>query len=274
MRCAHRIILFFVMSAAVVSFAGDVQVSCSTGLRIYLDDRLMGTSNSMEDGLFLDSVPTGEHTIRVEKDGFLPKNIRIEVSDHPIEVRVGTLSPQPFAQYTKKAEPEEVHQLFGHLVVTSAPQNCVVELDGEAEPKEIPQLSIGRISAGEHKISFSKPGYETVSGVITIPAGAEVTVRGNLIEGKLETIHVGRGSLKISSNPKRCTIHFRGKREDKILQYHNLTQIPAGEYPIVFEIRGRELKTTVLVRDEMRTVLEVSFVKGEEPFTVSYVPYS
>ena len=110
MKCAFRIILFFVMSAAAVSFGGDIQVSCSAGLRIYLDDKLMGTANAMEDGLFLANVPVGAHTIRVEKDGFLPKNIRIEVSDRPVEVRVGNLSPAPFAQYQKKAEPEEVNQ--------------------------------------------------------------------------------------------------------------------------------------------------------------------
>ena len=272
MKCAFRIILFFVMSAAAVSFGGDIQVSCSAGLRIYLDDKLMGTANAMEDGLFLANVPVGAHTIRVEKDGFLPKNIRIEVSDRPVEVRVGTLAPQPYAQHQKKAEPEEVNQLFGELVITSAPQNCVIEFDGTSEVKEIAELSIGRVISGKHTISFSKPGYETITREINIHPGAEVTVRGDLINGKIETLYEGRGSLQVTSTPSRCKIRFRGKLEDKIHPKFNLTQIPAGEYPIVFEIRGRKISRELLIRDGQRAVIRVSFVKGEEPFSVSYVP--
>ncbi len=272
MKCAHRIFLFFVMSAAAVSFAGDIQVSCSTGLRVYLDDKLMGTSNAREDGLFLSALPAGAHTILVEKDGFLPRNIRIEVSDYPVEIRVGNLSPQPFAQYQKKAEPEEVKQLFGNLTITSAPQNCVIELDGESETKEIPRLSIGRIISGKHTISFSKPGYETITREVNIHPGAEVTVRGDLFAGKIEILYEGRGSLQVISNPQRCTIRFRGKMEDKIHPTFNLTHIPAGEYPIVFEIRGRKLSRNVLIMDGQRAVITVSFVKGNEPFSVSYVP--
>ncbi len=272
MKIAYRVILFFVVSAAAVSFAGDIQVTCSEGLSIYLDDKLMGTSNAHEDGLFLFAVPSGEHMIRVEKDGFMPKNIRIEVSDRPIEVRVGNLSPAPFAQYKKTAEPEVVKQLYGELVITSAPQNCVIELDGESEAKEIAELEIGRVTSGKHTISFSKPGYETITREITIHPGTEVTVRGNLFEGKIETLYEGRGSLRVISHPSRCKIGFRGKLEDKIHPTFNLTHIPAGEYPIVFEISGRKVSRMVLIKDGQRAVVEVNFIKGEKPFTVSYVP--
>jgi hypothetical protein len=272
MKFKHWSLFCLLLTVAVVSSAGDIQVSCQPDLQIYLDGKFKGTSNAMEDGLFLANVPPGAHTIRVEKEGFQPKNIRIEVSDHPVEIRVGKLSPQPFAQYQKTAEPEEVKQLFGELNVTSAPQNCVVEIDGESEPKEIPQLSIGRIAAGKHTISFSKPGYETITGVFAVHPGAEVTVRGDLFAGKIETLYEGRGSLQVFSNPQRCKIRFRGKVEDKIHPNFNLTQIPAGEYPIVVEIKGRSLSRNVLIMDGQRAVVTVNFVKGEEPFSVSYVP--
>jgi hypothetical protein len=272
MKFTHWIFFCLLMSVAVVSSAGDIQISCEPGFQIYLDDKFKGTSNALEDGLFLASVPPGAHTIRVEKEGFQPKNIRIEVSDRPVEVRVGKLSRRPFAQYQRKAEPEEVKQLFGELIVTSAPQNCVVEIDGESEPKEIPQLSIGRIAAGKHTISFSKPGFETISGEIDVYPGAEITVRGDLFAGKIETVVEGRGSLQVFSNPQRCKIRFRGKIEDKIHPKFNLTQIPAGEYPIVIEIKGRSVSRNVLIMDGQRAVVTVSFVKGEEPFSVSYVP--
>jgi len=262
----------FVMTVAAVSFAADIQVSSSPGLRIYLDGKFMGTSSAREDGLFLTNVPIGAHTIRVEKDGFVPQNIQIEVSDYPMEVRVGQLSPEPEIRYKTKAEPDPVKQLFGNLVVTSAPQNCVVELDGTSETKDTPQLSIGRIVAGEHTISFSKPGYESITDVVTIHPGANVTVRGDLFAGKVDVQYEGRGALRVISNPQRCTVRFRGKTEEKTHIHLNVTHIPAGEYPIEISIRGRKLHRNVLIMDANRTILEVSFVKGQEPFVVAYEP--
>jgi hypothetical protein len=93
------------------------------------------------------------------------------------------------------------------------------------------------------------------------------------LDGEVETVNEGRGSLKIYSKPKRCTVHFRDERREKTTLTLNLTQVPAGEYPIMVEIPGRRLTTTVVIRDETRTELEVSFMKGDEPFSVSYVPH-
>lgn len=273
MRCARWLCLLILMSVSAVSFAGDIQIFCAPGLRVYLDGELMGTSSAKEDGLFLSNVPAGMRSVRVEKDGFVPQTIEVEVSDYPIEVRVGKLSPGPFASYTKEPEASTVTQLHGNLTITSAPQNCTVEIDGKSETKDTPQLSIGRIAAGEHTISFSKPGYEPISRVVTIHPKADITVRGDLFAGKVETTYEGRGALRVISKPMRCTVRFRGKIEEKIHSTLNLTQIPAGEYPIFVSIRGRKLSTNVLIMNEQRTILEVSFIKGDEPFVISHVPH-
>ncbi len=95
MKIARLLCLFFVTSVAAVLFAGDIQVSCSPGLRVYLDDEFMGTSSTKEDGLFLMNVPDGTRVIRVEKDGFVPQSIQVEVSNFPIEVKISELSPEP-----------------------------------------------------------------------------------------------------------------------------------------------------------------------------------
>jgi len=273
MKCARWVCLFFVMSVAAVPFAGDIQVSCSPGLRIYLDGKFLGTSSAKEDGLFLTNVPVGARTIRVEKDGFVPQNIRIEVSNFPIEVRVGQLSPEPSVRYMKEPEADKVNQLVGNLVVTSAPQNCVVEIDGRSETKSTPQLSIEGLATGEHTISFSKPGYETISGVIRISPGIEVTVRGNLFEGKIETVYQGKGSLQVKSTPVRCTVRVAGMVRQKSYPKLNLTHIPAGEYSIVFSIPGRELSENILILNRQRTIVEVDFSNRNEPVVVSYVPF-
>jgi len=273
MKCARWICLFFVMSAAAVSFAGDIQVSCSPGLRVYLDDELMGTSSAKEDGLFLMNVPHGTRTIRIEKDGFVPQSVQVKVSSFPIEVKISGLSPEPVVHLRTEAEAEPVRELVGYLVVTSAPQNCVVEIDGKSETKETPRLSVDRLAAGEHTISFSKPGYETISGVIRISPGVEVTVRGNLLEGKIETLYQGKGSLRVISKPQRCTVRVAGMIREKTHPKLNLTHIPAGEYSIVISIPGRELSENILILDRQRTIVEVDFSNRNEPIVVSYVPF-
>jgi len=274
MKTARWLCLFFVMSVATVSIAGDIQIFCSPGLRVYLDNELVGTSNAKEDGLFLMNAPTGSRTIRVEKDGFVPQSIEIEISNFPIEVFVGDLSPEPVVSSKKVAEAETVKQLVGNLVITSAPQNCVVEIDGRSETKSTPQLSIDGLAAGEHTISFSKSGYDPISGVVTIQPGAEVTVRGNFKAGRVETIHEGKGSLRVISTPLRCTVRVAGMMREKTQPKLNMTYIPAGEYSIVFSIPGRQLSEKILILDRQRTIVEVDFSNRDEPIVVSHVPFN
>ena len=93
---SRRIVVFILLTGvAAISLAGDIQVSCKPGLSIYLDGQYMGESTAMQDGLFLMNVKNGTRTIRVEKDGFVPRTIEVEVTNFPIEVRIGELVPNP-----------------------------------------------------------------------------------------------------------------------------------------------------------------------------------
>ena len=107
---------------------------------------------------------------------------------------------------------------------------------------------------------------------MTVLAGAEVTVRGNLIDGEVDVVHEGKGSLRVTSKPQRCTVRLLGRVAEKTGTRLNLGGLPAGEHALVASIPGRDLATTVVILDGLRTILEVSFLPGDEPFTVSHVP--
>ena len=79
MRSLRWLCFLLVMSVPATSFAGDIQVLCEPGLRVYLDGKLAGTSSAKEDGLFLPALPEGAHIVRVEKDGFVPQSFRVQV---------------------------------------------------------------------------------------------------------------------------------------------------------------------------------------------------
>ena len=70
----------------------------------------------------------------------------------------------------------------------------------------------------------------------------------------------------------RCTVRFTGMIEEKTHQRLKLSLIPVGEYPITVAWGGRELSTKIQIRDGQRTIVAVSFMKGDEPITVSYEP--
>ena len=264
--------MVLLIGVSAFSSAGDIQVLCEPGLRGYLDGEFVGTSSTLEDGLFLIAIAKGSHTIRIEKDGFLPQTFQVDVFGAPVEVVVGEFVPRPLIEDEAPADVAVVTELVGNLVITSAPQNCVVEIDGRSEEKITPELSIGGLSAGEHTITFSKEGFEPISGTVTVHSGAEVTVRGNLKAGEVELIHAGKGSLRVISTPSRCTVRFLGKTREKIYSRLNMSHIPAGEHEMLVSISGRQLTGKVLIIDRHRTIVEVNFVKGEEPFVVTHEP--
>jgi len=259
------------VSATAVSSAGGVQISAEPGLQVFLDGEPMGDTSAKEDGLFLTGVGRGRHRIRVEKEGFQTQTFEVDVINRPIEVEVGKFIPAIAGVPTSSRAAAAAAQQVGSLVVTSAPQNITVEIDGRVEKKTTPQMSIGGIPVGEHSISFSKDGYQTVTSVITIEPGAENTVHGDLKATKVEVVHQGTGSLRVISKPMRCTIWFRDEIHDKTHDRFNLGKIPAGEYPMMVMIQGRKLTTTVLIVDNQRTTVEVSFMKGDDPFVITRV---
>ncbi len=264
--------LLVTVAAAGVAAAGDVQVFCEPGLRVYVDGELAAISSRLDDGAFLADLAPGRHTLRVERDGFVPQSFEVVVGPVPVEVTVGELVPAPAE--ARPAAPLSVQPTaaVGSLVVTSAPQVCVVEVDGVRHTKSAPQLTIGGLAAGEHTVVFSKPGYEPVSEAVTVHPGSVVSVHGNLKAARVETARQGRGALRLLSEPNRCTVRFAGRLMDKTSLNLNLSRVPAGEHPLVVSIAGRELRTTVLILDGQRAIVRVSFLPGDEPFVVSYIP--
>ena len=270
MRHALRLCLALLVLVAAPLSANDIQITCEPGLRIFLDGALKGTSNAREDGLFLAKVPEGPHTIRVEKDGFEPQVFQIQVPGLPIQVKVEPFSRPAPASGEQTTDASGARQATESLLVTSAPQNCVVEIDGKSHTKDSPQLLIDGLAAGEHTIVFSKPGYDRISRVIGIQPGAELTVRGDLIAGKVEIVHEGKGSLRVISTPEHCTVSILGETRDKIGGRLNISHLPAGEHRMVVSWKGRELSTNVLIKDRRRTIVTVSFMKEDVPFRFAY----
>jgi hypothetical protein len=257
---------------ATWSLAGDIQVSCEAGLRVYLDGKGAGTSSAKEDGLFLANVPAGTHLVRVEKDGYLAQSFEVVVAKLPLEVKVEPFVAQPAAPAPAQLAQTKAKAATGTLLVTSAPQNCAVTLDGKPGSKSTPVLRFEDLAAGEHAIAFSKPGYDRLAGVVKVQPGATRTVRGDLTTGKLESVYEGKGSLRLYSTPDRCTVRLLGMTKEKTQAVLNLTFLPAGEHQLALTCRGRELATSIVITAGQRTVVTANAMLGDQPFVVFYEP--
>jgi hypothetical protein len=88
------LLLLAVAGLAAAGETGRLQVTCRSGVRVYLDGEFVGLTTAEEDGLYLREVSGGGHLVRVEKLGFEPQELEVEVRPgRATEVRVDPLTP-------------------------------------------------------------------------------------------------------------------------------------------------------------------------------------
>lgn len=72
-----------------------IRVIAAPGLSVFLDDEPRGTTEALRQGLFVEDLPAGTYTLRVEKAGFEPKVVTVTVAEGDTkEVRILGLKPK------------------------------------------------------------------------------------------------------------------------------------------------------------------------------------
>jgi hypothetical protein len=91
---AALLLLVALAGLAGAQETGALQVTCRPGVRVYLDGDFVGLTTADEDGLYLRGVAAGGHEVRLEKLGFEPMELEVEVRPgRATELRVGDLTP-------------------------------------------------------------------------------------------------------------------------------------------------------------------------------------
>lgn len=140
--------------------------SIPEGARVYLDNNYKGVAPAL-----FESLPPGEHRIRVEKDGFdtLARTVNLTRGNESTE------------EFRLKAN-------TGKISVTSVPAGVVVYVDGvksgETPPSDVKDLSsmleISGVAEGEHVLKFAKPGYFPKTANCTVRRGETTLQRVEL----------------------------------------------------------------------------------------------
>jgi hypothetical protein len=290
MRHAGWLVAALVIAVAAPLHAADIEVRCEPGLRIFVDGELAGVSTAEDDGLHVADIAEGVHLLRIEKEGFLSQTFTVDMRDTDLQVEVGAFHPLPPRGAEETPTPGAVDQDAGtgSLMILTAPQSCVVTIDGTPHTKDVPRLKLDDITAGDHAIAFSAPGQQQISGKVAVEKGQELTVRANLNLGEIKVVRNGkaevvkerqadvapwgRGSVRFYSEPRVCTINFSGKVIEKATPVVNRSFIPAGDYSVVASHGGREVSGTITIKRNQRAVVTISLADPLNPFTVTYEP--
>ena len=153
-----RLFLLAVLTGTNI-FAGEIQITCKPGLRVYLDGNFMGISCEEEDGKYLANISPGVYIIRVEKSGFAPHTQRLTVHSNSIhEIKVPELNPTISVRDENDDSGGSLVRLVGELTVTSAPFKCRIVFLGETYDKTSNAKIFGNIPVGEYPISISRSG--------------------------------------------------------------------------------------------------------------------
>jgi hypothetical protein len=142
--------------------------------------------------LRLRHLPSGYYHVSVERSGFtaidtlvyldddVPTSISLTLtaslneSEDPLPPARSSTSEPSTPPLASRAESPSPRRTFGTIVVRADPTGVPVQLNGRRVG--VAPLELGDVSAGQHTLTFSLPGYETSTVRVDVGPGTRETV--------------------------------------------------------------------------------------------------
>ena len=174
-RMAGLISLLVGLGAAVSAIAGDLRLSCPAGAEIFVDGVLVGTCAAAGGGTALTGLSDGQHILRVEQAGFLPREFPVVTGPTPRQVEVGELSPRAPSDAGDPGNPDPPDVAYGSIEVSSEPADCSLRIGDRWARKHEPVLTLLGVPFGEHTLWFERFGV-LLKTTVAVAAEAPVQV--------------------------------------------------------------------------------------------------
>jgi PEGA domain/Putative MetA-pathway of phenol degradation len=166
---------------------GNLHVSSSPGLRVYVDNKFVGLTTADQAGLQLPALPAGEHQIRVEKAGYQSKRFVVVIqAGTDVELNVGKLNVRPRIRRKPPEEPVDMTVGSPPMVIddTATPgpgkleANFVfaADLSTDSDTYESPLVDINYGVGEKVQLKYEVP-YAFTRNVLIDEAGNKETVR-------------------------------------------------------------------------------------------------
>ena len=153
------ILSLVLMSSVSVSAAGtgDIQIYCEPGVEIYIDGHFRDKTNDFDEGLYVEGLTPGRHSLKAVKPGYKPAlqdfDIKAYQSNTPIKLK---FEDREYKVRKLESEVEETVAKVGSFELMSAPEGSKVYLDGNYIGTS--NIAVDDIAIGKHKIKFEKKG--------------------------------------------------------------------------------------------------------------------
>ncbi len=210
---------------------GFVYVSSSPqGAKIYLD----GFYTEKTTNALLENVPVGDHTLLLEKEGYVDAQKRISViKNETTYVSVNLVRA-------------------GCIKVTSSPTGARVFLD-EIDTGQETNCILSKVAEGPHSITLHKQGYQEWEKDVTVVPDDTVTINAILI--------ARYGSLQVNSNPEGAEIYIDGEDTGEKTN-HTFPNILEGKHEVKLHLDGyQDWIDTVNVYAGKTTAID-AYLKG------------
>jgi hypothetical protein len=192
----------------------------------------------------LTEISVGNHTLVLEKSGYLDYTANITVSAGNITRISATLK-----------------SATGSISVKSTPSKATIVLDGTT--KGTTPANLNGISVGSHTLVLKKSGYNDYSTTVTVSSGNTTSISASLITTP--------GSISVRSTPSGASIVLDGVIKGTTPA--NLTGISVGKHVLVLKKSGyNDYSTTVTISSGKITSVSATLTVSTASLIVNSKP--
>ena len=96
----------------------------------------------------------------------------------------------------------------GQVAIDSNPQGAQIQIDGKTDPSWITPFTVPSLTAGQHTVTVSKPGYSSDTRTVDVASGSKSFV----------TTHLAQlmATLAVTSTPAGANVYIDGKDSGKL----------------------------------------------------------
>ncbi|MFC1707283.1 SUMF1/EgtB/PvdO family nonheme iron enzyme [Planctomycetota bacterium] len=181
------IVLLLLAWPLLAQETGYIQVVCEPGVKIFLDGDLKGVTSSDVDGLILQNVSAGKHTLRAVKEGFQPQEAELTVeAEGVLKHEIRPFRPKVKITQEGESTAATIKQKTGTLIIQSLPIECRIEIPllGVTSNKQQDKWKAADLPAGEQRVVFKAMG-KTLEYGLKLEPGGTVRLMANFLEGSV-----------------------------------------------------------------------------------------
>jgi len=96
----------------------------------------------------------------------------------------------------------------GQVTIDSTPEGAQLQIDGQTDPSWVTPVTLTGLAAGQHSVTFSKPGYSSDTRTVSLNSSKPVSVTARLAQPA--------ATLVVSSTPAGANIYVDGRNTGRL----------------------------------------------------------